>query len=77
MHAAASKELSAYANPAPVHLQTGFPSVRELKEKQMEDDRALILNALRQAGGNKAKAARLLGIDRSLLYYRMKKLGIE
>ena len=72
-----SKELSSYADPAPVHLQTGFPSVRELKEKQREDDQALILNALRQAGGNKAKAARLLGIDRSLLYYRMKKLGIE
>ena len=52
-------------------------SVRELKEKQQQDDRVLILQALSQTGGNKAKAARLLGIDRSLLYYRMKKLGIE
>ena len=47
------------------------------KEKQQQDDRVLILQALSQTGGNKAKAARLLGIDRSLLYYRMKKLGIE
>ena len=52
-------------------------SVQELKEKQQQDDRVLILQALSQTGGNKAKAARLLGIDRSLLYYRMKKLGIE
>ena len=52
-------------------------SVQALKEKQQQDDRVLILEALSQTGGNKAKAARLLGIDRSLLYYRMKKLGIE
>ena len=51
-------------------------SVQALKEKQQQDDRVLILEALSQTGGNKAKAARLLGIDRSLLYYRMKKLGI-
>lgn len=32
-----------------------------------------IVRALEQSGGNKAKAARLLGIDRSSLYYKLKK----
>ncbi len=36
-----------------------------------------ILNALRQTGGNKAKAARLLEIDRSTLYRNIKKMGID
>ena len=36
-----------------------------------------ILNALRQTGGNKAKAARLLKIDRSTLYRNIKKMRID
>lgn len=36
-----------------------------------------ILNALRKTGGNKAKAARLLGIDRSTLYRKIKELQID
>ena len=66
-----SSEISAAGAPS------SLLSVQALKEKQQQDDRVLILQALIQTGGNKAKAARLLGIDRSLLYYRMKKLGIE
>lgn len=36
-----------------------------------------ILSALKKSGGNKSKAARLLNIDRSTLYRKMRELGID
>ena len=36
-----------------------------------------IINALRKTGGNKAKAARLLGINRSTLYRKLHELNID
>ena len=41
-----------------------------------DDERARIIAALRQTGGNKAKAARLLGIDRKTIYNKIERLGI-
>jgi len=40
-------------------------------------ERALIANALRQARGNRAEAARQLGIHRQLLYRKLAQYGIE
>jgi two-component system response regulator HydG len=40
-------------------------------------EREMILAALEKAGGNKSKAARLLGITRRALYGRLEKYGIE
>ena len=40
-------------------------------------ERAMIDQALREAGGNQAKAARLLGITRDTLRYRMAKFKIS
>ena len=40
-------------------------------------EQSLILSALEQARGNKSKAARLLGLTRHTLRYRMEKHGIE
>ena len=40
------------------------------------DERQRIEEALRQTGGNKAKAARLLGIDRKTIYNKMEKWGM-
>ena len=37
----------------------------------------MILKALKQAGGNKSKASRLLKIPRQVLLYQMKKLGLR
>ncbi|HXF06711.1 MAG TPA: sigma 54-interacting transcriptional regulator [Blastocatellia bacterium] len=42
-----------------------------------QDERQRILDALAQAEGNRARAARRLGIGRTTLYRRMKALGIE
>ncbi len=43
----------------------------------VKDERQELLDALEQAGGNKSKAARLLSIDRSTLYRKMKRLEIQ
>lgn len=40
-------------------------------------EREVIGEALRYTGGNKAKAARLLGIDYKTIYEKVKKLGIS
>ena len=42
-----------------------------------DTERSRIIAALRQTNGNKAKAARLLGVDRKTIYNKIEKLGIE
>lgn len=49
--------------------------LRALKDEDHE--RELILTALQQAGGNKSKAAILLGIDRKTLYNKLKTYKLE
>jgi hypothetical protein len=52
-------------------LDTGWkPNVEAIEKFLLE-------RALRQAGGNKAKAAELLGIHRRLLYDKMREYGLE
>jgi len=41
-----------------------------------EHERALIREALRRAGGNKSQAARLLGLTRNALRYRLTQMGV-
>lgn len=50
---------------------------RDLDEKLEEVERTELMLALARAGGNKAEMARQLGMQRTTLYYRLKKLGIE
>jgi DNA-binding NtrC family response regulator len=42
--------------------------------EQFDDE--IIKEALRRAGGNKSQAARLLGLSRNALRYRLSKLGV-
>ena len=42
-----------------------------------EMEKEMIIDALKKTGGNKAKAARLLGITRGILYSRMARYGIK
>jgi len=42
-----------------------------------ENEREMIIRAIRDAGGSKAKASKVLGIPRSSLYSKLKKLNIK
>lgn len=58
------------------------PRLRELLELPLEEatqalERLLIARALTHSHGNKAEAARLLGIHRTALYVKFKQLGME
>jgi two-component system, NtrC family, response regulator AtoC len=47
-------------------------------DSQLEDiERRELVAALDRCGGNKAEVARSLGMQRTTLYYRLKRLGIE
>ena len=47
-------------------------------DSQLDDiERRELLAALARCGGNKAEVARSLGVQRTTLYYRLKRLGIE
>lgn len=62
-----------------VELQQAMGPVRQNAVPTLHDEadeRKRIEEALRQTGGNKAKAARLLGIDRKTIYNKMEKWGM-
>ena len=52
------------------------PAKKKFQDSVLETERELILNALAQASGNKSKAARLLNMQRSVLYKKMHRLKI-
>jgi DNA-binding NtrC family response regulator len=56
--------------PAP---QQGGPALPAVLEKLEREE---LIRAMDQAGGSKAKAARALGVNRSTLYYRLRKQGL-
>jgi len=51
--------------------------VTPLQPFQADNPESRIIAALKKSGGNKAKAARLLNIDRSTLYRKLKELQID
>jgi two-component system NtrC family response regulator len=56
---------------------SGLPESAPVPEGLWELERAAVLKALEDAGGNKSAAARTLKIPRHVLLYRIKKFGIE
>jgi len=56
---------------------TAAPHAGNLRLALAETERQVIVEALRSAGGNKAKAARTLGIHRTSLYEKMKTHGLD
>lgn len=68
--------MDAFARPstaAPAAGETFLPSGVTLDEYE----RQLIREALRRANGNKSQAARLLGLTRNALRYRLSQMGLE
>ncbi|MDX2018683.1 MAG: sigma-54 dependent transcriptional regulator [Deltaproteobacteria bacterium] len=63
--------------PVPVSTLTSGSASRSLNKRLSEQERAEIVAAVEQMQGNIAHAARSLGINRSTLYYRMRKHGLE
>ncbi len=66
------------ASPAPPPSPPPAPAAaRDLVDQLTALERALIIQALEDNQGVQAQAARQLGISRSNLHYRIRKLGIE
>ncbi|MBW8381904.1 MAG: sigma 54-interacting transcriptional regulator [Youngiibacter sp.] len=60
-----------------VKLESAVDSENSLKGLTSEMERKSIVEALKATGGNKSKAAKMLKIDRSLLYNKLKKYNIK
>jgi DNA-binding NtrC family response regulator len=63
--------------PAPAAPDGGGEPGRSLYKRLSEQERNEIVAAVEKSQGNIAHAARALGINRSTLYYRMRKHGLE
>jgi two-component system, NtrC family, response regulator AtoC len=59
--------------PAPALADDG----KSLAERLLDSERKEIVAAVEKSRGNIASAARMLGINRSTLYYRLRKHGLE
>lgn len=60
------------------HPSTTSDIPKDLSSKSLEDiEKDAILEALKTAGGNKSKAARLLKLNRRTLYSKLEKFGIS
>jgi DNA-binding NtrC family response regulator len=65
------------AAPPPVAIAPAAEDGRSLAERLLDSERKEIMAAVDRSKGNIASAARILGINRSTLYYRLRKHGLE
>jgi two-component system response regulator AtoC len=68
------RELSRGAPISATRGAGGLPS--RLQEQRREAERGALKAALHEAGGNRARAARLLGVSRRTLYNKLESLGV-
>ena len=61
----------------PVDSESGSKMIKRTLTEQEQQATEVIISALIKTGGNKAKAARRLNIDRSTLYRKIKELHID
>ncbi|MCC6348915.1 MAG: sigma-54-dependent Fis family transcriptional regulator [Candidatus Eisenbacteria bacterium] len=66
-----------FARPEQRVQRTWVPEIPEEGLSLETIERELILKALERAGGNKSRAARLLGLTRRMLYSRLEKHGLH
>jgi two-component system, NtrC family, response regulator AtoC len=64
------------ARPAPAEPPDGA-APRDLPTELDDIERRELCAALERCGGNKAEVARMLGIQRTTLYYRLRRLGLD
>lgn len=72
-------EIPVTALPEEMADDTDAPSVpaSDIKATNAANEKELIIRTLQEVKYNKSKAAKLLNIDRTTLYYKMSKYGIE
>jgi transcriptional regulator with GAF, ATPase, and Fis domain len=69
-HSPPSSSAAAFAPPP---MATPAPGDHSLRSRLAEEEKTSIIRAIEGSGGNIAAAARALGINRSTLYFRIKK----
>ena len=61
----------------PVRTERNIPVPKKESWSLRDTERTLLVRALEKTGGNQSKAAKLLGITRDMLRYRMKKMKLR
>ena len=77
LEAAVIRCRTAVIHPEDLPTEVFDPSGQEPIVADAKDEKTTILNALRQAGGNRTAAAKLLGISRATFYRRLSVLEID
>ena len=70
--------LSSHGAPAAPQTPPAVPNgPASLKQAMQDPEREIILKALADAKGNRSLAAKRLGIHRSTLYHKLRKLSLD